>query len=371
MGAITVLDAATDASRWLELLAQLTSDRRDVYFRPEYVGLYAGENEQALLFTYIEGGGVWLHPFVTRPLPPEFADAAGAGAADVESAYGYGGPLSSSDDAAFGERANREFCRWCRERGVIAEFLRLHPLLRNERWLAAATVRPDRTTVSLDLGTGDEPQIPANGRDMVRRAERAGVRVTAGDWNSLPEFLRLYRGTMDRIGADEFYYFDDAYFDSLRARLGAHAWLVTARCDGELAAGAIFLRGTDTLHYHLSASDPAKRIPGATNAVLHCAAILAQKEGLKRLHLGGGTSADPADSLLAFKRKMATDSHQFSIASRVHDPDAYSRVRRVWSERHPSLSASHGSRVLFYRSPAVRNPAPPAHAFATQAHGRT
>ena len=71
------------------------------------------------------------------------------------------------------------------------------------------------------------------------------------------------------------------------------------------------------MHYHLSATNPDCKVPGATNAIIAAAARIGMEAGLKRLHLGGGRTASKDDALLKFKESMATDRHHFQIGKRV------------------------------------------------------
>ena len=345
-----VLDSKRDRDEWLSLLRVMPSGCSDIYFHPDYCNLYLNSTDhRSVLFVYKEETETWIYPFIMRNLPTAF----GITGCDIESPYGYGGPVATSNDPALIERANSSFSRWCESQCVVAEFIRLHPLLNNHRWLGTrANVAVDRETVSLSLGGLPDSSIAFSGNagNMVRRAIRAGVSIEVDDLEQrFPDFVDLYRRTMDRLQGDEFYYFNDDHFSSLKALVSDHGWLVTASSDGQMVAGAILLRGDTFLHYHLSATQPDARVPGATNAILLKGAEMGQAFGLQRMHLGGGITAGEDDALLRFKRRMATDAHTFRIGNRIHDTVAYADLQESWRHAHPQLVSTYGSRVLCYR----------------------
>ena len=101
-----------DARRWTELINILPPHRRDIHFLPEYGRIYRDTyGFEPLLAVYSDDNGYVIQPFVRRSLSnlPFLADAADALAySDIANPYGYGGPLSSSDDTGDRPRALQE-----------------------------------------------------------------------------------------------------------------------------------------------------------------------------------------------------------------------------------------------------------------------
>jgi hypothetical protein len=351
---VQVLDTVSDTQAWRGALAVLPASVQDVYFQPEYVSLGVCAPEQrALLFVYRQGERIWVYPFVISAIVHVAGDHLDEPWFDVETPYGYGGPLSNTDDASFLASANQSFAAWCRQNRVVAEFVRLHPLIGNQRWLSPQVELVfDRETVSIDLTRvkDDKPPFSKDACYMLRRAERAGMSVTAQSPTAAFEyFVRLYCQTMERLGADRDYYFSGDYFAKLANLADMLGWLLTVEGTDGWLAGAIFLRGPCCLHYHLSASDLDKAPPGITNMLISTAARLGHHAGLRRLHLGGGRTSARDDSLLKFKLSMATDRHSFYIGKRIHQPGIYASLKERWSRSRPELTEKYGSRLLCYR----------------------
>jgi len=307
---------------WDALVARLGG--LDTYTRAAYhrasALLEVAGTEPVLLHFRHRTGEIAL-PLLLRPLPH------GAGW-DATSAYGYGGPVArtAAGRAAFG----RALDAWARANGVVATFLRLHPLLDNHRLVpATAEVVHAGSTVAWDVSAGRDLMagMHAHHRRAARRADRAHLEVgVVSRPSSLAEFRELYVTTMRRQHADPFFYFPAEYWDSLLAeRETLRPVLVEGRLDGRLVASLLcFAEGT-RLHYHLGASAEAARSIGASNRCFLAAAEWAQAGGMTHFHLGGGFGGSEVSSLYVFKRRFdpSGDPRPFHIAKIVHDRTRY------------------------------------------------
>ena len=131
-----VLDSDKDLVKWKKTLSLLSDELQDIYFYPEYVGMHKFiKGTKSLLFAFKEEENIWLHPFLLHPIDSDaFSLIGGPLWFDIESAYGYGGPLSNTEDKDFLDNANEQFSEWCMENNVVAEFVRFHPIIENEKW---------------------------------------------------------------------------------------------------------------------------------------------------------------------------------------------------------------------------------------------
>lgn len=349
-----VLDSEKDLTKWKEALSLLHENLQDIYFYPEYVGMHRFiKGTKALMFIYQEGKNVWLYPFLLQPIDSKKFPLNGGFYFDIETAYGYGGPLTNCKDQVFLFSANDQFTGWCKEINVVAEFIRFHPLINNQDWIdQKVAIEFDRETVSLNLENLDIDNPPFNGkvRNIIKRAGKANVKVDLYDADKyFNEFIRLYYATLERIDADVYYLFNDEYFSELSKLVKNYGYLVGATLDGVWVGTALFLKGKRILHYHLSATDPDNRIPGVTNVLIFKAIELGVSESLDALHLGGGNSGDPKDSLLKFKKKMGNNVNKFYIGKRIHDNDIYFQLKNRWELNYPDLKENFNNRFLCYR----------------------
>jgi len=260
-------------------------------------------------------------PLLLRPLP----DGSGW---DATSAYGYGGPVADTarDAAAFG----RALDDWARQNDVVSTFLRLHPVLGTARLVPpTAEIVELGWTVAWDVSAGRDlmAHMHPKHRRAVRQAVDAGLEVTVRrDPTSLDAFQKVYETTMRRQDAAPFFFFPDAYWETLldhRAQL--EPVLVEGRLDGELISSLLCFAKGPWLHYHLGGlADIARRI-GASHRCLLAAAEWAQAQGMTGFHLGGGVGGSADSSLFAFKHRF--DPHgarlPYHVAKLVHDQERY------------------------------------------------
>src|SRR5262245_31767944 len=119
------LDAAVDVFRSMPEGCQLAS------LHPELAQIDASRDSllEPVFWCFSAGDRNLLHSFQLGQNP-------GLGITDIQSPYGYGGPLSNCDDAPFLGMADDRFQLWARENSVVAEFLRFHPLISQRKWYA-------------------------------------------------------------------------------------------------------------------------------------------------------------------------------------------------------------------------------------------
>ncbi|TFZ04071.1 GNAT family N-acetyltransferase [Ramlibacter humi] len=286
-----------------------------------------------------DGGATWLHaPHLGRVPGTEWRDAS--------SPYGYGGPLSSSDDGEFLRAAWQAYAEWMRGHGVVVEYIRFHPVLRNERHYGGH-VEDNREVVMVDLSTDFPAGYAPRVRQVLKKADRAPIayrEVPLAD--AVPRFGAFYRAAMIALQADPSFLFEDSYFRHLAAIPGARLALCTAagQPDDWLAA-ALVLDGRGVREYHLAGSTAAGRQCGAATFVLHQAALSARASGLQCLYLGGGSDRRPDNSLLYFKGGFGAGRWLYRTGWWVFDEERYSQVKKLF----PAELAAHPDRPIFHR----------------------
>jgi lipid II:glycine glycyltransferase (peptidoglycan interpeptide bridge formation enzyme) len=304
---------------------------------PDYVTADAirDPSHAACFIAYQETDRFWLHSLHLDAVP------ALEGWSDLQSAYGYGGPVANTDDSAFIQRAWHAYQGWCREKRILAEFVRFHPMADNWR-LYRGEIREDRQTVAIALN-GAEPDslYEIRCRTAVRKAVRHQLETSWLPLSShLHKFADFYRDSMARIGAAPAYLFNNDYFDSLAKNTSPR--LLVCHQNNSWLAAALFLDGAEMLEYHLSGASEAGRKLCATNLLLHTAAEAARQEGKKWLFLGGGTDSQPDNPLFFFKAGFSPHRFQFRIGHEIHASSEYERLKA-------RLNADANPRVLFYR----------------------
>ncbi len=331
---------------WEAYLERLPKERRDIYFSERYVSLYEDGAHVACCVLCEEGGSVLLYPFLrgTNDLGYDF-----------ETAYGYGGPVTNSNDSAWVGQALGEMAECLREASYVCGFTRFHPLLCNAGMAGAVMdVLFDRHTVAVDLTKDLEDvwkeQVTSKNRNMIRKAQKNGLVFRAEeDFSSMDGFVRMYRQTMERLGADDFYLFDEGYFRAFAAGLGRNGFLGTVTRDGRLVGAALFMYDGIWGHYHLAGSDRENGGVGVNNFLLWNAMGKLKEKGVRTFHLGGGTSALPTDSLFKFKRAFSPNRADFYIGKWIFNETAYGNLCERWERDNPEKVAQYGKWFLRYK----------------------
>jgi RimJ/RimL family protein N-acetyltransferase len=285
----------------------------DVYLREDFIALHADHGFDRLdTGTYRHGAGF-------RPIP-------GSDRRDLETPWGYGGPVATSAPAlAEGLAAWREQQLGL---GSVAEFVRLHPFT-NPVALAddMEMLEFNRPTVLVDLRLSDGERWQTysdSTRNCLRKAERALSirRLDPTEWRA---FKELYERMLERTAAGRYYNLSDTYFAELLARPWCTAWIVEDG-EGPVAASCFLHSDTPLVHYHLAGGNPRSRPANALYLLLETAFRHYSRLGCAWMQLGGGRTTAQDDALYRFKSKFSHHRAHFYIGGMVHDRAAYAEL---------------------------------------------
>ena len=336
----------SDDPAWDERLEVVA---HDVYHRAGYHRFAEATEGTSAFLAVIRGsdgarGVVW--PYLLRSISdvPRLEDAEGS---DVDSVYGYPGPL------AWGCKPGDGFTRgavdaivavW-RSQGALSAFTRFHPLLGNERWGAdVPAVGPDTgpsvlelgETVAIDLRQDNDAAVGAYSKSLrqeIASARRAGMTTHADEaWAAIGDFTELYRATMLRTHAAGSYFFSVDDFRTLKLALGSKLHLLISDLEGQPAAAGLFTEHDGIVQAHLVGTNDEFRALSPLKLLLDDARSWASERGNTVLHLGGGRGGHD-DSLLAFKRRFSPQRHRFSVGRWVLEPGSYAALTSTWMSR--------------------------------------
>ena len=304
----------------------------DVYYLSGYVKAFEihGDGEPCLLY-YEEGGLRAIYVFMKRKTAIE-------GVYDSITPYGYGGVLFEGDVS----EENRQafwvaYVEKMKELNIVDNFVRYHPVLANAVPMKGVTSVIDLgKTVAMDLSSPEViwDNIHSKGHNKIRKAEKNGIIIRHGKGlELLKEFRKIYNATMQKDNAEEYYYFGEAFYESIHNDLRDNYEMFWAQIPDEGCVGgvriiamSIMIFANGRLNYHLSGSDIEFRNLAPSNLLLYKAALWGCEEGMKTFHLGGGVGSSE-DNLFKFKIAFNKNSdYQFSIGKEVFDPSMYDKL---------------------------------------------
>ena len=102
-----------DAKEWNELLSQLPIEQQDVYFTPEYYGLYEAYGDgEAICFVYQDREKIALYPFMKNSVN-KLGYCLDGEYYDIQGAYGYNGVVTNCKDGDFMADFWKAFDAYC------------------------------------------------------------------------------------------------------------------------------------------------------------------------------------------------------------------------------------------------------------------
>jgi len=343
------MNAILTTRHWNEFLGRFPADWQDVYFTEQYARIYEDNSHVAECFVYEHAKDTFLFPYLKQSI--KFL---GGKYYDFETPYGYGGPISTSIDAAFIRDAWEAFLGECHTQKIIAGFIRFHPLLANQNGMGSfLSVSFDRKTVAMDLTLGAErilnKEIHSKHRNVIRKAQKHGLRFVADEkFENLDVFIRIYKLNLKGLAADEFYDFKSSYYEAIKNNLQGHSFIGLVYKGQEIIAAAIFFYYGIFGHYHLAGSLKEHRCYYPNNFLIYNAALFLQEKGVRRFHLGGGRQHDEEDSLYKFKRRFSKEEFNFYIGKVIVDQSVYAEACSSWKERFPQKKNQYENYLLKY-----------------------
>lgn len=247
---------------------------------------------------------------------------------DFATPYGYGGWIVEGEVvSANTEKMFQAYTAWLKKNGIISEFVRFHPMLKNhEACQDFYEVIQLGEVVHMDLSSreGIWENIISKNRNMIRKAIKNDVKIFNGRFPEIyRQFRSIYNGTMDKDNADEYYYFGEEFYQSCLEDLPQNAQMFWAEKDGKVIAASIMLMTNGRMNYHLSGSLREYSSLAPTNLLLYEAALWGCANGYKTLYLGGGVGSGE-DSLFKFKRAFYKgDLNRFYIGKRIFCQEKY------------------------------------------------
>jgi hypothetical protein len=324
---------------WDKVLAQFNNT--DVYYAYPYGKLFEEKEQARLLGVYFEYKASRLfYPFLLRSiayLPGNFYD--------IVTPYGYGGPLVEGDPQVV-EAFYQYFRLYCKDRNIITETIRFHPLLENHQYVKdLMTVPYIRKTTAVDLTqTLEEIRngYTSSNKRNIKKAQKNGLVCREAEKTSenISLFHSLYKETMDRNEATTFYYFDQVFFEKqLEDCSYSKAKLLFVWNENEVIAGAILLIGNPFAHYHLGASKTDYLSLRPNNLLFDFMVEISKGGGASILHLGGGYAEN--DGLFAFKSSFTNGNHyDFYLGKKVYNDEVYEELNELAAQKY-KLSESY------------------------------
>lgn len=307
----------------------------DLYSNKNYCRLYESiEDGVCGSFNFIDELGTVYHQFIKRKIPIQHQNTEYY---DLTTPYGYGGPTITElfvkgQKKELAARFCKAFNAYCIEHNIVSEFVRFHPLKCNAKdFTSCYEVHFRRHTTGITLKGFKNPvqeEFSSSTRKKIRKALREGVtyRVTANPDN-LDQFKDIYLKTMERIGADPLYFFDDTYFSNCLEHFGEELILVEALYASQVIGAELHFRSGPVIHTHLSGSLSEYNHLSPVYVMTYAIVLWAKERGVELIHSGGGLTTAPDDSLYLFKKKFGKNTEfSYYIGYKIWNEEIYRQL---------------------------------------------
>lgn len=305
----------------------------DIYYQRAYSALYEGASTYFYFF-YKEGKKRIKFSALKRRITHVAGIEIDEDLYDLETPYGYGGPISNSMDEHFLVNAFIAYRQYCKQHNIVCEFIRFHPFnnMIDNPTLFDMCVQ-ERQIVVVDLEKTKEERrnlYSKTAKNIIKKAEKKLSIETEGV--HLHDFIEMYYQTMDKNIANSFFYFKKEYFNALVNLPGVS--LIATKKDDAYASIGFFMCGKELAHYHLSANNKDLVKECGNYLLLDVAFDYAKRQGCRYMLLGGGRTSSSDDSLFLFKSKFSPVFVPFYIAGLDFMPEKRQMLNQIWCDKH-------------------------------------
>lgn len=307
----------------------------DLYFSPEYGKLYEKiENAELRTFSFENNDGEVFYQYLKRPIP-DMVD--GVQYYDAMTPYGYGGPLVIRCEPG----KEKDLCcafqnaldGHLSDENVICEFVRFHPMERNADFFKDMySLRNRRTAVYTDL-SADDPcleEFDKRTQKIIRKMHREGVTteiVQGPKIEAYKAFQNCYYENMKAIGAKEYYFFNEEYFDNLWNTFRDNLILVSAYYEGKLVGADLGFADPKVYTCHLMGVTNLGHKMNVARVIVGAQVSWAKEHGFEYLFHGCGLTSSEDDSLLLFKKFFTKGCfREYWQGTRVNNPQIYDEI---------------------------------------------
>ncbi|NNE31063.1 MAG: peptidoglycan bridge formation glycyltransferase FemA/FemB family protein [Winogradskyella sp.] len=316
-----MINVITEKSQWtkeLELVNQV-----DFYHTYDYHYLSKKADESAILIKYQNKNNLILLPLLIRGIK-------GSDYKDATSVYGYCGvlindeiPMHQIDE--FTEELNTFFI----SNKIISVFSRLHPFIENQALILGnmgRIINPGKV-VYINLNEPIEVQRAKFSRRLktyLNKSRKSCDVILGNIEEHLEVFIDLYNENMDRVEADDSYYFPSDYYKKLLSSTDFETDMLLCIHNetNAVIGGALFIKKGEIVQYHLSGYNGDYEDLNPIKLILDEMRIKATNEGYKLFNLGGGRGSQE-DSLFKFKSTFSKTFKPFNLWKYIVDESSY------------------------------------------------
>ncbi|MBT2731008.1 GNAT family N-acetyltransferase [Carnobacterium sp. ISL-102] len=299
----------------------------EINFTEPYGRLYETiEDGELEIFNFENEHGKVKNMFIKRKIPLDLENKVFF---DIVTPYGYGGPViqETTDEEKLLAGYFEAFSNYCQTNDIITEFIRFDLFENTQvRDNFYGDVMMVGKNIVRDLNLPTTKDIRTNILRNAKTATQNGIKIILDETGEyIDDFLEVYYSTMERTGAEEYYYFDKTFFEQIHETMKDQFIYIHAIKDEKIISTALVLLGNKSSFGFLAGTlrDYYDYHP---EAIVQLTTIQWLKDkGLTKYILGGGHKGE--DNIYLHKKGYARNGdHLFYVGKKVHDPIIYEKL---------------------------------------------
>lgn len=314
----------TSKQEWDNVLSKV--DTYDFYHTYDYHTISKQEDEECVLLQFEKDNYLIAIPLIIRPIK-------GTDYFDITSVYGYSGPVSKNISYNFNNtQFITEFKEYLFNKKIVSVFSRLNPFINYQKDILKnlGDCEDLSSVVFIDLTNDIEVQRQGYQRRIkshINKSRRLCTIKKAQTQEEIEAFIDIYYENMNRVDAEDSYYFDkDYFFKFLKCNdFKTDLLLAIDNETNQYISGVMFVKTNQIVQYHLSGTKTDFLNIMPVKMLIDEMRILATNKGYKYLNLGGGLGSKE-DSLLRFKKSFSKELETFSLWKYIVNVDAYNKL---------------------------------------------
>ncbi|MDB4923335.1 GNAT family N-acetyltransferase [Mucilaginibacter sp.] len=280
-----------------------------------------------ILFVYEEDDDYIAFPLLQRDIP-------GSTYHDLTCVYGFSGPISNKImekvDEAFIDKFKTAFTRFLLKENYVSVFARMHPFYKQQVLLDKfGGVHENGKTVIIDLSVSIEDQrkqYTQSTMDAIKHAWKMGYHVKEENGPcAVATFVKIYTETMRRVGATDYYLFNEEYFNKILNTDEYDARIIMVYNGDTVMSSTIITFTNGIIQAHLVGTKAEYLHKSPTKFLVDEITRIGRKMGMKYFNLGGGLGFKH-DRLFDWKASFSTQCLDFNTWRFIANPAIYKQL---------------------------------------------
>jgi serine/alanine adding enzyme len=314
-----------EEEHWQRIYERLPAPKTLLHYRYVSAAATLEQDGDAELAVWQDDETLIAHPYIRRAIPQA------TGFYDLRSAFEFGGfwlgPQSKPLTKWALDKFDRAFEQYCSANSIVCEFIRFHPYL---PYLSATessyelSKQAENVTIALNQSYDQIfAEYHTSKRKQVRQGRRHGLRISTSD--DYDTFVKTYHENLDRLDADEFYYFPTSFFQAVCEFLEIK---LIRDANGELCAAHCYLRDGDIVHAFLCHARQEKLSLRPNDYAYDSVISDLVNSTYQHFHFGGG-----APSLSAYKKQFSPKTVPYVTGRKIFMPVEYLTLAKAHEAR--------------------------------------